>query len=132
MVWLILFLAIVAILAYIRLAPSDPARWHVSVTDTTSRDADGLSVRVLPGDRDTLARLNEEMVAPPRTRVLAGSVEEGRITYITRSRGFGFPDYTTIEQTDGQVRLKARLRFGRSDLGVNRARLEGLVSRLQS
>ena len=46
------------------------------------------------------------------------------ITYITRSRVFGFPDYTTVRQAGPQLELYGRLRFGGSDLGANAARLD--------
>ncbi len=60
----------------------------------------------------------------PRTTVLRGSVESGRITYVTRTKLIGFPDYTTVQLEDGTLMVHARLRFGRSDFGVNRARAE--------
>ena len=70
----------------------------------------------------------------PRTVRLTGSPGEGRITYVTRSRIWGFPDYTTAAATpvDGGARLTllARLRFGGSDMGVNRARVEDWTLRV--
>ncbi|HHB81701.1 MAG TPA: DUF1499 domain-containing protein, partial [Aliiroseovarius sp.] len=45
------------------------------------------------------------------------------MTFVTRSRLWGFPDYTTIAYADGRITIFARLRFGRSDLGVNAARV---------
>ncbi|WP_420012217.1 DUF1499 domain-containing protein [Tateyamaria sp.] len=48
------------------------------------------------------------------------------MVYRTRSKWIGFPDFTTVEYVDGQIRMFARLRFGRSDLGVNGKRLERL------
>ena len=43
-----------------------------------------------------LAAIDAAARATPRTRVLAGSVEAGMITYVTRSRLWAFPDYTTV------------------------------------
>lgn len=127
----LIFIAIVAVLIFIRLAPSDPARWHVSVEGSENMDFAGGALRVIPADGDALARADLIMKALPRTQVLAGTVVDGRVTYITRSRVFGFPDYTTIEYTDGTLKALARLRFGQSDLGVNRERLEGVIAALQ-
>jgi hypothetical protein len=118
-------------LAYIRLAPHDVARWHQPAEGTEDRDFAGGALRIWEAGADGLARADAYMQALPRTRVLAGRVEDGRITYVTRSKVFGFPDYTTIEQTDGTLKAYARLRFGGSDLGVNRERLEGLMAALQ-
>ena len=65
-----------------------------------------------------------------RTEVLAGSPSEGRVTYITRSMWFGFPDYTTVQLEDDGLEIYGRLRFGQSDQGVNRARVEGWLDRI--
>lgn len=127
---------------YVRLAPSDPARWHVAPSPATPADC---SVQQGTGDARTtctrpggaaqlLARLDEIAMATPRTTRLAGSPEEGRITWITRSALWGFPDYTTAEAapdgTGTRLTLHARLRFGSSDMGVNAARLRDWLSRL--
>ncbi len=79
---------------------------------------------------DLLARLDAVALATPRTRRLAGSVEEGRITWETRSALWGFPDYTTAEVREDGLYLQARLRFGREDMGVNAARLRDWQERL--
>lgn len=127
---------------YVRLAPSDPARWHVSPTAAARDDC---TVEQGRGDArvtcqrpqnatQLLARLDEIAMATPRTTRLAGSPDEGRITWITRSRLWGFPDYITAEAgpaaTGATVTLHARLRFGSSDMGVNAARLRDWLSRL--
>lgn len=128
-VWLIVLL-ILGGLAWIRLAPSDPGVWHVDPLVTANQDlVDGVRRR-LQGDAATLAELHRIVLETPRTEVLAGSVEEGRITYVTRSQWFGFPDYTTVQLGPEGLGLWARLRFGKSDLGVNKARVEGWLSRL--
>ncbi len=123
-------LLIVALLAYVRLAPSDPARWHVPVAATESADYTGGAVRVIQGGPEEMAVLRDIALETPRTSLLAGSPEEGLMTFVTRSKWIGFPDYTTVQSVDGQIRIYARLRFGQSDLGVNRARLEAWIGRL--
>ena len=121
--------------AYIRLAPSDPAVWHVGVAASgpadcamqAASDSARLSCLIDGAPGDVLARLDTVAVATPRTTRLAGSAEEGRITWVTRTRLWGFPDYTTAEARGegGQTRLDvfARQRFGNNDWGVNAARL---------
>ncbi len=123
-------LLVVAFAAYVRLAPSDPAQWHVLPDGVQPGDGAGSAVRVLPDDGDTLARLDAVIRATPRTTRLAGSVDEGMVTYVTRSALWGFPDYTTVARRDGQIVLYARLRFGRSDMGVNARRLDGWLAGL--
>lgn len=128
--WLFIGL-VIAIGAYIRLAPSDPARWHVAPRAEVNKDLKGGVVRVVEAGPDGLAKLDTIIRAAPRTSVLAGSVADGMITYVTRTKVFGFPDYTTVQQDEGILRINARLRFGRSDFGVNRDRVDGWLAALQ-
>ncbi|MCX8953202.1 DUF1499 domain-containing protein [Ruegeria sp. NA] len=117
--------------AYVRLAPSDPARWHVALVSTESQNLPGGVLRVVETGPDGLQRLDEIAQTTPRTTVLAGSVSEGMVTYITRTKWIGFPDYTTAQQDGDTLRIHGRLRFGRKDFGVNRARVDGWLTALQ-
>lgn len=129
-VWVVI-LAVVAGLAYVRLAPHDVERQHQPIAQGTDTDFDGGAVRTVEGPEALLSAADRYMQSLPRTSVLAGDVASGRITYVTRSKIIGFPDYTTLEYADGRLKAYARLRFGTSDLGVNRDRLEGLLATLQ-
>jgi uncharacterized protein (DUF1499 family) len=144
--------ALAALLAgfalYVRAAPSDPAVWHVDPRTapgtgkpnawrigppgSTGIDAEAPVYRLAP---EALAkRLDAIAIAEPRARRLAGSPEAGFVTYVHRSRVFGFPDYTSVrvEPAEGGTTLAifARARFGTSDLGVNRARVERWLATL--
>lgn len=121
--WVLLAAAAVAV-GYVRLAPSDPIRWHVEIPDDTNRDFRNGAIRVLETGPDGLARLAGAIAAAPRTKLLAGSVEDGRVTWVTRTPVIGFPDYVTAEQRGDRLLVWGRARFGSSDLGVNRARVE--------
>jgi hypothetical protein len=148
--------AIVAALAasgliYVRAVPSDPAVWHVDPLEArrTGRPNDFL---VLPpgmagADAESplfdatlpaMARRLDQMArSQPRVTRLAGSNEAGFITFVARSRLIGFPDYVSVKvmpQPDGRMALAiwSRSRFGYSDAGVNRARVEDWLSRLAS
>jgi hypothetical protein len=114
----------VALAVYVRLAPTDPSRWHEMPGAVTNRDLTGGAMRVVGAGEDGLARMDEIIRATPRTEVLAGSVAEGKVTYVTRSKVFGFPDYTTVRAAGPQLELYGRSRFGKSDFGVNAARLD--------
>ncbi|WP_245897297.1 DUF1499 domain-containing protein [Roseobacter denitrificans] len=122
---------VISALAYVRLSPGEISQWHVPVAGSEDADGAGDALRVIAATPDVFAAADAYMTSLPRTRVIAGSLDEGRITYITRSRVFGFPDYTTLDYADGTLKAYARLRFGQSDLGVNRDRLEGLIAALQ-
>jgi len=143
---LILLVALVAFAAYVRLAPVDAEGWHVAAASVIPASAPALADPVamprgawariaLPGQpADALQRIDSIATATPRTRRLAGSPEEGRITYVTRSRLLGYPDMTTVEAApspDGTIlTLAARQRFGAEDMGVNAARLRDWLGRL--
>jgi hypothetical protein len=117
----VIFLVVAGLLAWIRFAPDDVARWHVAPAAVEDRDMEGGVMRARSGG---LAAMNAIILAEPRTKVLAGSVESGMVTYVTRSKVMGFPDYTTVEQRGDMLALRARLRYGKSDMGVNKARVE--------
>ncbi len=121
---------VIALGAYIRLAPSDPADWHVAPQAETNQDLQGGVLRVVETGPEGLARLNAIASNALRTTVLAGSVDEGRITYITRTKIIGFPDYTTVQQDGNVLRIHGRLRFGRKDFGVNKARVDGWLAQM--
>lgn len=127
----LLIVLVVLLGGYIRLAPSDPVRWHVTPLGDASRDLKGGVLRVVATGPDGLARLDAVIRAAPRTMVLAGSVDQGMVTYITRSKVIGFPDYTTVQQDGDTLRIFGRSRFGRKDFGVNRARVDGWLAALQ-
>lgn len=131
----LLYLLLLAVLGFglwVRMAPSDPARWHVATGDAGNRDFAGAVIRTVPAQPGDMARLDRIIRATPRTTLLAGTPEEGMVTYITRSRLWGFPDYTTIEARAGSIVIHGRLRFGSSDMGVNRARVEGWIAALKA
>lgn len=128
--WISLVVA-VAGLGFIRLAPSDPAIWHVAPEVRENKDFNGGVKRLVDTGPDGLARFNAIALSDPRTSVLAGSVDQGMVTYVTRSKVFGFPDYTTTQQDGERLKIHARLRFGRSDAGVNRARVRQWIDALE-
>ncbi len=132
----LIVMALVGVMGWVRLAPVDPARWHVDpqtapdpATPNFARIAPGQVVLDGPVDAAT-ARLRTAMEGMPRTRLIAGSEDDGLMTFVSRSRMMGYPDFTTIRvlpQDDGVTfAALARSRFGQSDLGVNAARLQAL------
>ncbi|SFA73222.1 Protein of unknown function [Poseidonocella pacifica] len=131
MVLFILLLILIAAALYVRLAPHDAARWHQPVEGDDKDFPFGLR-RIIPGGSERFSRLDAIIRATPRTQHLAGSLEEGRLTYVTRSALWGFPDYTTIDLRDQEIAIYARLRFGKADMGVNRRRVLAWLERLDS
>jgi uncharacterized protein (DUF1499 family) len=126
--FLLLVLVVAGLALYIRLAPSDVARWHTDPQQGVAGENSHVAKTFLPvPPEEALATFDAVVMAEPRTVRLAGSVEEGRITYVSRSRLWGFPDYTTVAAVPGDggtwLSIHARARFGRSDMGVNAARV---------
>ena len=139
MKYLVLFVLVLlaGLWLYVRFAPSDPARWHVD-PETADAPAGGsfrtrFEMAVPP--EAALSAVQAVALETPRTKVFAGAPHDRRITFVTRSRFWGFPDYTTVAATDhsggSRLTVLARLRFGSADLGVNRARVEGWLQSLQ-
>ncbi len=135
----------VGVLAYIRLAPSDPARWHEDPRLVARPATPNFHlIRMAGGDAmpqvfqmppEDLARRVDEVARADGAELIAGSVEAGHMTYLSRTRLMGYPDYTSVliePAGDGAMLLAfARARFGRSDMGVNRARLERWLEELE-
>ncbi|MDE3240986.1 MAG: DUF1499 domain-containing protein [Paracoccaceae bacterium] len=138
MAGLILVLLIAAAMAYVRLSPNAPARWHQDpMTAGQPGMSNGYLLRPTGGDAaapdyamtpEALAeKIDKVALSWPRTHLFAGSVQAGFMTYITRTRLWGFPDFTSVKvlPAPGGATFAAfaRSRFGKSDLGVNKARL---------
>ena len=130
-----LFLVLMVVMAYVRLAPTSAAKWHklpdVAEPGDVSEEGGFLTVRQITAPAaEVLAAVEQRALATPRTTLLKGSVEEGMMTFQTRSAVMGFPDHTTVAVQGDLLIMYGRLRFGRSDLGVNRARIAGWLETL--
>jgi uncharacterized protein (DUF1499 family) len=84
--------------------------------------------------RALLERLDSVAMGAPRTERIGGSLDEGWITYVQRSRVFGFPDYVSVRAVEvpggSALIVWSRARFGYGDFGVNRARVENWLAAL--
>lgn len=133
-----------------RWVSDDPAVWHVdpAIAERTGAPNDYLvapeGATVAPPDRvaqmhavppGALLQIFDSIATEsPRTERVAGSPGEGRITYVQRSRVFGFPDYVSVRAVEvpggSALIVWSRARFGHGDLGVNRARVEDWLAKL--
>lgn len=128
-VW-VLLAACVVVIGFIRLAPVDPFDWNTQPELSEDKAFRGGVFKVVRAGPDALQQFNQIATSAPRTKLLAGSVEDGMATYVTRTKVIGFPDYTTARQDGDLLKVYARLRFGRSDLGVNKARIDRWLSQM--
>ncbi len=140
----------VVLAVFPRLVPDDPARWHVdpAVAERTGAPNDYLvapaGATVAPPDRiaeahalsprELLLAFDAVATSAPRTFRIAGSPDDDRITYVQRSRVFGFPDYVSVKAVEvpggSALIVWSRSRFGYGDLGVNRARVDDWLAKL--
>ncbi|WP_237267435.1 DUF1499 domain-containing protein [Sulfitobacter alexandrii] len=133
--WIVIVL-VAGLLAYIRLAPHNVMRWHHAAETRAPLGETALDGGFIwredvgANGPERLARLDGIIRRTPNTQVLAGSVDDGQVTYVTRTRWIGFPDYTTVTLDDGILEVYGRLRFGRSDMGVNGKRIRGWIDQL--
>ncbi|MDD7969604.1 DUF1499 domain-containing protein [Roseinatronobacter alkalisoli] len=145
LVFIVILLLAVAVTAYIRLAPSDPARWHEDPRLVARPKTPNFHlIRMVGGDAmppvfqtspESLAARLDDIARGDGAQLLAGSVAQGHMTYVTRTPIMGYPDYTTVliePAGEGAALLAfARARFGHSDMGHNRARLNRWIATLQ-
>ncbi len=129
------FLAVILVMtvgfaSYVRVAPSDLAKWHKEPQVAHDSDNKTSVRRLVMSGRDGLARFHQVAVGTPRTTVLAGSVEDGMVTYVTRSKLLAYPDYTTAYQDGDMLKVYGRSRFGRKDFGVNANRVDAWIDAL--
>ena len=129
----------VAGVAYVRLSPADLASFSIAPIATQAGNTSGANSfkaarQITAPAADILHAVDSIAQATERTQVVAGSVGEGLVTYETRSALMGYPDYTTVTVTDGETGpllvIRAQSRFGASDMGVNRARVEDWLTQL--
>ncbi|WP_120501613.1 DUF1499 domain-containing protein [Roseovarius sp. EL26] len=124
-IFLILAVVTVSFGIYVRTAPSPAQTWHQLPAVIATKDLPGGAMRVVdPANRMDLQYIHEIALQGMNTKQLSGSIEEDMITYISRSKFWGFPDYTTVRLQGGRLELYGRLRFGRSDFGVNASRID--------
>ena len=137
--------------AVINLSGHDPARWHVDPSSarpsgkpnehlvaprgTTAAPTDSETRLYAESPRDLLARFDAIARTQPRTKLVAGDLDSLMITYVQRSRIVGFPDYLTVKAVAAEggagLIVWSRSRYGRSDFGVNRARVEAWLAALE-
>jgi len=130
-----LIVVLAALVLYVRFAPTDSALWHkrpisTAPSDTLTAGSFLAARQITAPPAQVLEAVEKIALETPRTRLLAGSVAEGMMTFQTRSRLWGFPDQTTVAIDGDLLVIYGRLRFGQADLGVNKARVESWLTAL--
>jgi uncharacterized protein (DUF1499 family) len=111
-----------------------PNEYFVAPRGTTSAPTDADTPLYRESPHALLARFDAIARAQPRTSVVAGDLDSLIVTYVQRSRFIGFPDYVTVKAVKlvggAGLIVYSRARYGRSDFGVNRARVEAWLGAL--
>ena len=138
----------------IRTVTHDPAIWHVDpLTATPSQYPNYYRVarsdltewpvqqeaEIYAANAATVAAAFDAfVVAQPRVDRVAGTVEEGWLTYVQRTESFQFPDYISVRFYDiddtgkSTLAIYSRSRFGQGDMGVNEARVKSWLTSIDS
>ncbi|GGA24810.1 DUF1499 domain-containing protein [Neptunicoccus cionae] len=142
-----LIAVIVAALLWFRFAPSDPSVWHKdpAIVQKTAkpnqflmRDGGDAAAEIFDISPAKLATaFHKVAMSQPRVSVLTEADNDYWITYVQRSKLMGYPDYISIriEPVDANksaLLVYSRSRFGRSDLGVNKARVKDWLGQLRN
>ncbi|MBV1864713.1 MAG: DUF1499 domain-containing protein [Rhodobacteraceae bacterium] len=143
--WVLAALGIGLVL-WVRSAKDDPLVWHVDPL-TVVEGGKPNQYLMLPNGKtsqspvfkastlELAGAFDRVAMGQPRVSRLAGSVEELWVTYVQRTALMRFPDYISVKvigNTGGSATLAiySRSRFGRSDFGVNRARVNMWIKAL--
>lgn len=135
----VILLLSLATVVWVRVAPVDADRWHVSPREAEDpgdkgvRLVEGQAPRFLATPDQVIAALKSVAGTKERVRLIAE--DDRMITFEARTKRMQFPDYLTFDvQGDGagtRLDILSRSRFGQSDLGVNAKRLKRWLSDLR-
>lgn len=145
-IFLVLVAALLVGAAMVRLRPLSTTTWHVTPESIATKGASGqfsvttggdLVPYLVEGQRlpYVATKLRERITTTPRTTRLAGSLEDGFASFVTRSRLWGFPDVTNIALSETEagtlVEMAGRQVYGKADFGVNEARVRDWLAALR-
>ncbi len=124
---------VVIALLILRFLPVDVEAFHV---DPAEPDPQRSEVRLIGREAPRYAATASEVLeafvaiatADPGVRLVEGSIDEGMITFVARSKVLGFRDFITVKAVDeaegAKLAVLARPRINGYDWGVNAARLD--------
>ena len=134
-----LALAVIGLIA-LRFYPVDTEEYHADPGEPDRQRSEvrliGLDAPRFPASADdVLETFAEIALADFGTRLVEGSVDEGMMTFVSRSKVFGFRNFTTVKAVDepggAKLAVLARPRLNGYDWGVNAKRLDRWLLELQ-
>ncbi|NIA70806.1 DUF1499 domain-containing protein [Pelagibius litoralis] len=124
-----------------------PEDWHVDPVTIEKPDTENhFLLRPQGGDGPApvfqaspdavVIALQEVIDETPRATVIDGSPGARHMTILVRSKLVGFPDFVTVKvlaaDSGTAIAIFSRSQYGKSDLGVNKARVENWVKALET
>jgi uncharacterized protein (DUF1499 family) len=134
----VVLVAVIAAAIWFRTVAMPAEVWHVDPAAVTPPASPNYDLRT--GDRapvfdvtpDVMAARIDAIATAEGADLIGGSLAQGHMTYVVRSRLMGYPDAVSVRLVPvGQgtrVEIFSRSRFGYSDMGVNAARVERWIS----
>ena len=132
-------------LSYIRFSKPNKSLWHI---DPESISRNDLRNSYLSNSKNNnnhqyllstnrLYLLLNEIMLEDNCKKVFGNIEENLITYVCRSKVFGFPDYISLsfyslDEERTSLAIFSRSRFGVYDFGKNKNRIVRWVGKLNS
>lgn len=137
-------LVLIITLSYIRLSKPNQSLWHIDPELISRNDLrksylnnskNNNKLEYLLSANDLYLRLNE-IILEDKCKKVFGNIEENLITYVCRSKVFGFPDYISIsfhplDERKTSLSIFSRSRFGVYDFGKNKNRIDGWLAKLK-
>ncbi|MDG2095940.1 MAG: DUF1499 domain-containing protein [Paracoccaceae bacterium] len=139
------FLIVIIVLCYIRFAKPNESNWHVDpelvsrndlrnsfLINSKSSNFFHYAVPVKELYIELYTILEED-----KCQRVFGDIDDGLITFVCRSRLFGFPDYVSISLRESETGVStlsvfSRSRFGIYDFGKNKKRVTNWLQQLKS
>lgn len=129
----VLFLVLILVLAgivWVRFAPIDRDAWHVDPGEADVPAGSGLrfigrEAPRYPAETEVvLANFAQIAEDEPNTRYLEGDLDEGMMTFVTRSKVLGLPEIITVKAVS-EGRLTKLSIVSRARYGISGARRGG-------
>ena len=132
-------LAVIGAGLYFRSVSMPAETWHADPATVTPPASPNFELRV--GDRapvfdvppDIMAARLDAVATAEGADLIGGSLAEGHMTYVARSRLMGYPDAISVRlmpvAQGTRVEIYSRSRFGYGDMGVNAARVDRWIER---
>ncbi len=133
--WFYFFLAFVVFIPlWIRFSPNPPDKWHIDpsleqIKTGRSYQKAFTNVFLEAGDVfSVVPALNDE-----KAKMIAGSVQQGFVTFLVRTQGMGYPDFLSAKLENDVLYVYSRSRFGNaSDWGRNKRRVVAWKNKLDA